>query len=44
MHRRRRSRRSAIAATLPFAAQPGLRSLPPETLAFIDRLKKERGI
>jgi membrane protein required for colicin V production len=37
-------RGSRLRPTLSFAGQLGLRSLPPETMAFIDRLKKERGI
>jgi membrane protein required for colicin V production len=37
-------RGSRLRPTLSLAGQLGLRSLPPETMAFIDRLKKERGI
>jgi membrane protein required for colicin V production len=37
-------RGSRLRPTLSLAGQLGLRSLPPETLAFIDRLKRERGI
>jgi membrane protein required for colicin V production len=37
-------RGSRLRPTLSLAGQLGLRSLPPETMAFIDRLKRERGI
>jgi membrane protein required for colicin V production len=37
-------RGSRLRPTLSLAGQLGLRTLPPETLAFIDRLKKEHGI
>jgi len=37
-------RGSRLRPTLSLAGQLGLRTLPPDTLAFIDRLKKERGI
>jgi membrane protein required for colicin V production len=37
-------RTSQLRPLLSLAGQTGLKSLPPETLAFIDRLKRERGI
>jgi membrane protein required for colicin V production len=37
-------RGSRLRPILSLAGQKGLKSLPPETTAFIDRLKKERGI
>src|SRR5215467_13529580 len=37
-------RGSRLRPTLSLAGQLGLRTLPPDTLAFIDRLKRERGI
>ena len=37
-------RGSRLRPTLSLAGQLGLRSLPPDTLAFIDRLKREKGI
>jgi membrane protein required for colicin V production len=37
-------RGSRLRPTLSLAGRLGLRSLPPDTLAFIDRLKKEKGI
>jgi membrane protein required for colicin V production len=37
-------RGSRLRPTLSLAGQLGLRTLPPDALAFIDRLKKERGI
>jgi membrane protein required for colicin V production len=35
---------SKVRPWLSVAAQRGLRSLPPETTAYIDRLKRERGL
>jgi membrane protein required for colicin V production len=37
-------RGSRLRPTLSMAGELGLRSLPPETMAFIDQLKKDRGI
>jgi membrane protein required for colicin V production len=37
-------RTSQLRPLLSLAGQKGLKSLPPETMAFIDRLKRERGI
>jgi membrane protein required for colicin V production len=37
-------RGSRLRPTLSMAGEMGLRSLPPETMAFIDQLKKDRGI